>query len=182
MSIIMLIEVERRRRFGTCASLIYYERVFSLRLTAVTKPSRTPRPRSTAPGSTSRGCTRRLWMLSRSRCGRKCLDRSCWSTASLRRCDLLIDTKIASANTNMTSPTGDTAMIATAIVSFCSCTDKCSFHPLAGPRPIRSSSRMGMVPKILCRSNTFWFRQSRKHKRDGASRQQGSIQLKVVGC
>ena len=104
------------------------------------------------------------------------------SVDAVANVDLLIDTKIASANTNMTSPTGDTAMLATAIVSFCSCTDKCSFHPLAGPRPIRSSSRMGMVPKILCRSNTFWFRQSRKHKRDGASRQQGSIQLKVVGC
>ncbi len=46
---------------------------------------------------------------------------------------------------NMTSPTGDAVMLATAITSFCSLTVKCRFHSFVGPRPIRSSSRLGMT-------------------------------------
>jgi hypothetical protein len=107
-------------------------------------------------------------MFSRVRCGRKCLVRTCWSTTSLWRFDLFIDTKIASVNMNMVSPTGDAAMFRTTITSFCSHTTKCSFHSLTGPRPIRSSRRMGMTPKVLYRSNTFWLCQSRERKRDVA--------------
>ena len=60
---------------------------------------------------------------------------------------MLIGIKIASANMNVASPTGDAAMLTTAIASFC--TDKCRFHSLAGPKPIRSSRLMGMTPKVL---------------------------------
>ncbi len=73
-------------------------------------------------------------------------------------------------------------MLTTAIVSLCSHTVKCKFHSLAGSRSIRSSSHMGMVPKVLYRSNTFWLRQSRRYKRVGKLRQQGSMQLETVGC
>ncbi len=93
---------------------------------------------------------------------------------------MLIDIKIVSAKMNMTSPTDDVAMFATTIVRFC--TDKCRFHSLAGPRSIRSSSLMGMVPKMLFSTRTFWLSHSRKHERDDALRQQGSMQLEVVGC
>jgi hypothetical protein len=88
--------------------------------------------------------------------------------------------KIASANMNMASPTGDAAMLATTIATFC--TVKYRFHSLTGPKTIRSSSLMGMVPKMLCNTRTFWLRHSRKHERDGALREQGSMQLEAVGC
>jgi hypothetical protein len=61
---------------------------------------------------------------------------------------LLINTKIASAKMNVTSPTGDAVIIATATTSLRSHTVKCRFHSLTGPRPIRSSRRTftGLIP------------------------------------
>ena len=67
---------------------------------------------------------------------------------------------------DMTSPTGDVAMLVTAIAIFCSHTDKYRIYSLVGPRPIRSSNRMGMVPKMLCDTRTIWLCLSRKHERD----------------
>ena len=48
---------------------------------------------------------------------------------------LLIGTKIASANMNMMSPTGDAVMISTTITSLCSLTVKCRFHSLTVQDP-----------------------------------------------
>ncbi len=112
----------------------------------------------------------------------KYLTRSCWSTTSLRRYDLLIDTKIASANMNMASPTDDVAMLTMEITNFCSHTVMYNFHSWTDQRTIRSSRRMGMVPNMLYNTHTIWLRHSRKHERDFASRRQGSIQLETVGC
>ncbi len=81
--------------------------------------------------------------------------------------------KITSVNMNVTSPTGDAAKLGTTITSFC--TDKCRFHSLAGPKSIRSSRLLGMVPKKFCNTHTFWLCHSRKHERDCALRQQGSM-------
>jgi hypothetical protein len=84
-------------------------------------------------------CPKRWWMFSQGRYGRKycrkCLARSCWSTVSGWWCDLLIDSKIALANMNMTSPTGNVTMLATTITNFCSHTDKSRIYSLVDPSP-----------------------------------------------